>query len=273
VLASPSDVKREREEFAKIVDLVNHDTARPAGLHLDLWQWEADSGPGFHPHGPQGLIDEVLRIEECDLFVGIFWNRIGTPIRFGKIRKTGTEHEFETAYKSWKRNRSPEIMFYFSEKPSKLSKGDLAQRKRVLRFKENFPQHGFAWPYKGHAEFVKYANNHLRKFVRDYIARTKGVAAKKSRAELETGEVFILRIGRKGALTLPPALMGLMEMREGDHLQLSVFRNRIVSGFAVQEDQPFGPATVNRVSKRLSRTAISLTPSEFAHAYREKRNG
>ena len=68
VLASPTDVKRERDSFAKIVEQVNNDTARPAGFHLDLWRWETDSRPGFNPMGTQGLIDKILRIDQCDLF-------------------------------------------------------------------------------------------------------------------------------------------------------------------------------------------------------------
>lgn len=61
VLASPSDVKRERQAFARIIEQVNNDTARPAGFHLELWRWETDSRPGFNPMGPQGLIDQVLK--------------------------------------------------------------------------------------------------------------------------------------------------------------------------------------------------------------------
>jgi hypothetical protein len=32
VLASPSDVKREREAFARVIDQVNNDTARPGWI-------------------------------------------------------------------------------------------------------------------------------------------------------------------------------------------------------------------------------------------------
>jgi hypothetical protein len=178
VLASPSDVKREREAFAKVIDQVNNDTARPAGFHLDLWRWETDSRPGFNPKGPQGLIDKALHIDQCDLFVGIFWNRIGSPTKFGK---TGTEHEFETAYKAWRRKKSPDIMFYFNEKPSNLtSDADLAQRGKVLGFKREFPEDGLYWSYKGYAEFVKYANEHLRKFIHEYVARQNGGKMRRS---------------------------------------------------------------------------------------------
>lgn len=173
ILASPSDVRRERDSFAKIIEQVNNDTARLAGLHLDLWRWETDSRPGFNPMGPQGLIDTALGIAQCDLFVGVFWNRIGTATKFGK---TGTEHEFETAYQAWKRAGSPEIMFYFNEKPSNLtSDADLVQRGKVLAFKKALPEEGLYWHYNGHAEFVKMASQHLRKFVLEMsIAKIPG---------------------------------------------------------------------------------------------------
>jgi hypothetical protein len=159
------------------------------------------------------LIDKVLHIEQCDLFVGIFWNRIGSPTKFGK---TGTEHEFETAYKAWRRKKSPDIMFYFNEKPSNLtSRADLAQRGKVLGFKKGFPEDGLYWTYKGYAEFVKYANEHLRKFVHEYIARQNGgrgkkrrpIAKGKSKPRREPGDAFILQAGRNGALRLPAELL------------------------------------------------------------------
>jgi hypothetical protein len=135
VQASPSDVKREREAFAKVVDQVNNDMARPAGFHLDLWRWETDSRPGFNPKGPQGLIDKALRIDQCDLFIGIFWNRIGSPTKFG-----------------------------------------------------TFPEDGLYCPYKGHAEFVKYANDHLRKFIHEYVGRQNGGKGKKRPSVARTAE-------------------------------------------------------------------------------------
>jgi bifunctional DNA-binding transcriptional regulator/antitoxin component of YhaV-PrlF toxin-antitoxin module len=280
VLASPSDVKRKREAFTKIIDQVNTDTARPAGFHLDLWRWETDSRPGFNPMGPQGLIDKVLRIDHCDLFVGI-WNRIGSPTKFGK---TGTEHEFETAYKAWKRKRTPDIMFYFNEKPSNLtSDADLAQRGKVLGFKRTFPEEGLYWPYKGYAEFLKYANEHLRKFIHEYVARQNGGAAKKRLASAPRGkakpdsgpvDVFTLKVGRAGAVTLPAALLKLLGIRVGDQLELRAVNNRIVSGTGVLKDQPFDPATVTQLLERLSSSAISLTAAELRATFgKGKRNG
>jgi len=216
VLASPTDVRRERDSFAKIIEQVNNDTARPAGFHLDLWRWETDSRPGFNPMGSQGLIDKVLEIAQCDLFVGIFWNRIGSATKFGK---TGTEHEFEMAYEAWKRATSPEIMFYFNEKPSNLtSDADLVQRGRVLAFKKAFPEEGLYWRYNGHAEFVKLASQHLRKFVLERVGRqnsgratTRGdTRPKRGAGRSGAGETFTLKVGRNGVVRLPRGLLQMM---------------------------------------------------------------
>jgi len=263
VLASPSDVKREREAFAKVIEQVNNDTARPAGFHLDLWRWETDSRPGFNPKGPQGLIDKVLKIDQCDLFVGIFWNRIGSVTKFGK---TGTEHEFDTAYKAWKRKKSPEIMFYFNEKPSNLaSDADLAQRGKVLGFRRDFPDEGLYWPYKGQAEFAKYASEHLRRFIHELASSGKG----KRKPEPDAGHLFTLKVGRKGTLTLPPMLMKSLKMGEGDHLQVRIVNNRIVSGIGLPKDEPFDPMTETPALKRLNSSAVSLTRSELREAIRK----
>jgi hypothetical protein len=81
---------------------------------LNYHDGETDTYPGFHLDGPQGLIDPILRINDCDLLIGIFWKRFGTPTADGT---TGTEHEFNLALQSWKEKGRPQIMFYFNQRP------------------------------------------------------------------------------------------------------------------------------------------------------------
>lgn len=280
VLASPSDVRRERDSFAKIIEQVNNDTARQAGFHLDLWRWETDSRPGFNPMGPQGLIDGILEIAQCDLFVGIFWNHIGSTTKFGK---TGTEHEFETAYRAWKRAKSPEIMLYFNEKPSSLtSDADLDQRGRVLAFRKAFPEEGLYWPYNGHAEFVKLASQHLRKFVLEQAtdpSSRKAMTPRATRPKKETAAAtgapgtFTLRVGPDGAVRFPRVLLKTLGLREGDRLEVSVNGGRIVSGTPLIKNEAFSPKTVAKLMERLDSSRVSITPSELRKAITKgKRN-
>ncbi len=281
VLASPSDVRRERDSFARIVEQVNNDTARPARLHLDLWRWKTDARPGFNPLGPQGLIDRALGIARCDLFVGIFWNRIGSATKFGK---TGTEHEFDTAYQAWKRAGSPEIMFYFNEKPSNLTSGSgLIQRGKVLAFRKGFPEEGLYWPYNGHAEFVKLASQHLRKFVLEHVARERSgrtTARRVPKPEKDAGQAagrrgaFTLKVGARGVVRFPNELLKALSLGEGDRLEVTVLGSKIVSGTVVQKDEVFSPGTVARLMERLNSSGVSLTPSELRRAIAKgKRNG
>jgi antitoxin component of MazEF toxin-antitoxin module len=281
ILASPSDVRRERDSFAKITEQVNNDTARPAGFHLDLWRWETDSRPGFNPMGPQGLIDTALGIAHCDLFVGVFWNRIGTATKFGK---TGTEHEFETAYQAWKHTGSPEIMFYFNEKPSNLtSDADLVQRGKVLAFKKVFPEEGLYWHYNGHAEFVKMASQHLRKFVLENVNRQNTGKASTDRAPrgkrdarqaAGPRDTFTLKIGPKGAVRLPHGLLKTLGLGDGDRLEVRVAGSKIVSGTPLLKTEVFSPKTAAKLMERLNSSGVSLTPSELRKAIAKgKRNG
>jgi len=163
VLASPSDVQKERDRVPLVVDEVNRNVARERGILLELYRWETEAQPGFHELGPQGLIDERLRIERCDLLVGVFWRRIGTPTLAGR---TGTVDEFLHAYDCWQRTRSPQIMVYFGQKAYTPQSAEEAQQwAEVLSFKKDFPVQGLHWEYEDEDVFERLLRNHLTKFV------------------------------------------------------------------------------------------------------------
>jgi hypothetical protein len=72
VIASPNDVRKEREGLDRTIQKVNRHIAKPLGLSLQAVRWETDTYPGFHADGPQALIDSLLNIEDCDILIGIF---------------------------------------------------------------------------------------------------------------------------------------------------------------------------------------------------------
>jgi hypothetical protein len=67
VVASPGDVQAERDRIPAIVDELNKGIADERGVRLEVYRWETDAFPAFHPRGPQGQIDSCLRIEDCCL--------------------------------------------------------------------------------------------------------------------------------------------------------------------------------------------------------------
>ena len=164
VVASPSDVQAERDALPGVVDELNHGIASERGLQLTITRWEEDAYAGFHPQGPQGLIDAILRIEDCDIFIGIFWKRFGTPVHDAK---SGTAHEFQRAYEAWQQQRRPHIMMYFNQTPyTPQTSAEAEQWRETLVFREGFPKEGLWWPYQGEAEFARLVRRHLTQFIR-----------------------------------------------------------------------------------------------------------
>src|SRR5438445_804528 len=90
VVASPGDVHDERDALERVAAELNRGIALDRNLHIKILRWETDAYPGFHVEGAQGAIDSVLRIQDSDIVVGIFWKRFGTPTGDAS---SGTEHE------------------------------------------------------------------------------------------------------------------------------------------------------------------------------------
>lgn len=163
VVCSPGDVMPERELVQRVATEINQHHANTAGIELKCWRWETDTYPAFHVDGPQGHIDRMMKIEDCDVVIGIFWKRFGTPtMGVG----SGTEHELRTAHEAWKRDGRPQVMVYFSRAPyAPRSKEETDQWGAVLEFQGQFPKEGLWWPYGSPGEFEGLIRNHLHQLV------------------------------------------------------------------------------------------------------------
>jgi NACHT domain len=169
VLASPGDVKPEREAVPDLISELNRDVAPRFNVVLKLAMWETDARPGFHSDGPQALIDSSLKIKECDLLIGAFWKRFGTPTLDSQ---SGTEHEIRIAYEHWKKQGTPQLMIYFSARPwTPSTQEELNQMGKVLEFKTQFPSEGLWWSYKTIGEFTSLLRSHLTKFITELDAQ------------------------------------------------------------------------------------------------------
>jgi len=204
VVASPGDVQAERDAVEEVLREVNRGVAEERNLLLTATRWEKDAFPGFHREGPQGLIDSILRIPECDIFVGILWKRFGTAM---SDAKSGTQHEYQLAYETWKKNGRPQIFFYFNKKPySPTTAAELDQWRMVLEFQEGFPKEGLWWPYKSKASFKELLRNHLESYLRKHFS-LEG-------EEPLSPEELIQEALCSGALSLDLRSLGLTEVPE-----------------------------------------------------------
>ncbi|HKO55909.1 MAG TPA: hypothetical protein VJ276_08525 [Thermoanaerobaculia bacterium] len=111
---SPSDVRAERQLIREVVEELNRDIAPTFGCQLIYQEWETDVAPQFHRRGIPGVIDDSLRFDTCDILIGIFWKRFGTPTADAA---SGTEHELRLAHAAWQQTGRPRIMLYSKVEP------------------------------------------------------------------------------------------------------------------------------------------------------------
>jgi formylglycine-generating enzyme required for sulfatase activity len=162
-VASPGDVAEERKRLDGVVDHLRTHVAAPYGLDLELVRWETHVRPGVGVDA-QDVVNP--QIGDYDLFIGIFWNRFGTPThRAG----SGTREEFDQAYARWQADpSSPEIWMYFSDQPySFTSPQELEQKMKVLAFRKELQEAKglLVWLYKTPDEFEEKARGHLADFI------------------------------------------------------------------------------------------------------------
>jgi hypothetical protein len=168
LIASPGDVQKEREHVCTTIEELNKGIAGNNNLVFDPIMWETDSYPGFHDDGPQGKVDQGLQIEDCHIFICIFWKRFGTPVRDAD---SGTEHEFKIALSSFNEKGTPQIMLYFNQK--KIDDYDKGQFKRVLEFRDRYKDDCLHSRYNGEREFEKLVRQHLTLYITEGREKAK----------------------------------------------------------------------------------------------------
>ncbi len=170
VIASPNDVREEREAAASVVKTIAGESASVDAL--ETFRWDKDVPPNFTRDSIQiGLIDPLAHIADSDVLIILFSRRLGSPIAPGQ--PTGTEHEFQTAYSSWLTTGRPQIMLYFSDvpfSPTSLSKDDAEQFAALMNFRFSLPREGLYGTFNGIDDLRKKLTEHLR-IVLDKVSR------------------------------------------------------------------------------------------------------
>lgn len=151
-IASPSDVDEEREIIREVLARWNAINSEKYKIVLLPVGWETHSSPEMGKE-PQKIINERL-LENCDLLIGVFWTRFGTPT---DDYDSGTQEEIEEHIKSKK-----PTMLYFSNKPVVMDSVDQDQYEKLQDFKESCKNRGLYEVYSTLDEFSKKLFDHLQ---------------------------------------------------------------------------------------------------------------
>jgi hypothetical protein len=172
-IASPGDVSEERGIATEVIQRWNDLNAREKSLVSLPLRWETHSSPELGAR-PQAVINRQV-LEQCDLLIGIFWTRLGTPT--GESQ-SGTVEEIEQAGKSGK-----PIMLYFSNAMVNPDTIDLDEYRRLKEFRNKTYPQGLVETYGSLTEFRDKLSGQLSIKVRDLVAHDNGAGSPRSAKE------------------------------------------------------------------------------------------
>jgi hypothetical protein len=168
-LASPDDVKDERDALSGLVREVNDVLAFLAPereLRLELLRYETHTFPDY------GQAQDVINRQipaDYDIFLGIMWKRCGTPTA---TSQSGTIEEFHRALARREQTGSPTIMFYFCDEPFPPPRGDdFEQYAKVMRFREELQSKGYTLSYPARGQFREYVRSGVLRAMADILTR------------------------------------------------------------------------------------------------------
>lgn len=125
MIASPGDVVAERQVIREVLNDWNILHGRSRKAMLVPVGWETHSAPELSGR-PQQMINDRLLVH-CDLLVGIFWTRLGSPTG---AAASGTVEEIEEHIRAGK-----PAMLYFSRAPIMPDNLDQEQYAKLKEFK------------------------------------------------------------------------------------------------------------------------------------------
>ncbi len=158
LIASPSDVAVERDALTEVISTWNIAHARSYGITLSAVRWETHATPELGGR-PQAIINRQL-VDECDVVLGIFWTRLGTPTG---VAASGTIEEIERL-----RAQGKHVLLYFSDAPASpdLDRGQLA---RLEKYKADIGGEGLFDTYRDVSELREKVNRHITEIARRFV--------------------------------------------------------------------------------------------------------
>ncbi|EKZ8662269.1 hypothetical protein RFA52_002651 [Vibrio alginolyticus] len=190
-VASPSDVKQERNLLESIINELNKTWSKTLNLRLELLRWETDCYPAFGDYS-QGVINDQIG-EEYDIFLGLFWGRFGTPTI---AAESGTKEEFDRAYARYKADpESIDIMLYFKDHPIAPSALDPEQLAKIADLKRELgDKSGLYWPFEHERDFEPLIRTHLSKVAQKWSHKLNSLQVvqveTEKKTELNESELF-----------------------------------------------------------------------------------
>lgn len=158
MIASPSDVLKERELIRAVIHEWNAVHAEDRKVVLMPIGWETHSRPASGDR-PQAIITRQLKT--CDVLVAVFWARLGSPTG---AADSGTVEEINEHVAAGK-----PAMIYFSSAPVHPGSVDAEQYAKLLAFKQSIRSRALFHEYEELGSFRTDFTVHLAQTVIEHF--------------------------------------------------------------------------------------------------------
>jgi hypothetical protein len=157
LIASPSDVHEEPEAAVRVIQDWNNLHSENRRVVVLPLRWDTHTAPEYGMR-PQEAINRRI-VDDCDLLIGIFWTRFGTPT--GEA-DSGTLEEIERVAKAGK-----PVMLYFSHVPVDPHKVVLEQMEKLKNFEDRISSNALVETFSSPLDFRDKFANQLELKIRD----------------------------------------------------------------------------------------------------------
>ena len=151
LIASPSDVQRERQAIPEVIAAWNATHSYRRKIIIEPVKWESHTVPGLEGR-PQEMVNKQI-VVDCDFLIGAFWTRLGTPTG---VALSGTVEEINEFRKLGK-----PVLLYFSSQPVVPASIDLKQYELLTNFQNEMEQQGLVERYEEVGELREKLTRHL----------------------------------------------------------------------------------------------------------------
>lgn len=152
MIATPGDVAAERNAIRQALADWNNAHSEARKIVLMPVGWDTHSSPEMGERA-QALINKQV-LAGCDILVGAFWTRAGTPT--GE-HASGAIEEIEEYLK-----QHTQAMLYFSSAPVVLDSVDANQYAQLKEFKDSCKSRGLFASYVDLGDFTRQFYHHLQ---------------------------------------------------------------------------------------------------------------
>ena len=241
LVASPSDVMNERRVIRQTMHDWNTSVGQTLGVNLEPIMWETHATPEMGDR-PQAIINRQI-VDECDILVGVFWTRLGSPTG---VAVSGTAEEISLFVEA----KKPALVYFSSMLINPIG-FDVEQFQKLLAFKLALQTQGLQGGFGDLEELRTNLHADLTRTL-NHLQKATVTIQDDMKTALEEDELDVEKA--KAAIGINSIPFDSLPKKDRDF-----WRSRAIKDLTEQGATSIGPNALNNMAEALYREATQTT--------------